>query len=138
MTQIKSIFPDVTTEDVAASRDFYVQLLGLKVAWESDWYVLLHGDDSTVQLALVGRSHDSVPAAHRSPAGGVLITFEVDDAAGLWNQAQTLGLVFALDLRDEEFGQRHFMVVDPNGLLVDIVQTLFVPDEDAADGVVSG
>lgn len=34
----------------------------------------------------------------------------------------------AQELRDEEFGQRHFMVVDPDGLLVDVVETLFVPE----------
>lgn len=130
MTQIKSIFPDITTEDVASSRDFYVRLLGLHVAWESDWYVLLHGDQSTVQLAIVERRHDSVPTAHRHAASGVLITFEVDDATKVWERVQELGFEVAQELRDEQFGQRHFMVVDPNGLLVDVVQTLFVPDED--------
>ena len=129
MTLIKSIFPDITTEDVAASRDFYVRLLGLDVAWESDWYVLLHGDGSTVQLAIVERSHDSVPAVHRHAASGVLITFEVDDATEVWKRAQELGFEVAQELRDEQFGQRHFMLVDPNGLLVDVVETLFVPEE---------
>ena len=89
VTLIKSIFPDITTEDVAAGRDFYIRLLGLDVAWESDWYVLLHGDGSTVQLAIVERSHDSVPAVHRRSASGVLITFEVDDATEVWKHARS-------------------------------------------------
>ncbi|MEV6279090.1 VOC family protein [Nocardia sp. NPDC051832] len=128
MTQIKSIFPDIPSKDIAASRDFYVGLLGLTVAWESDWYVLLHGDGPDIQLAIVEHGHDSIPANHHHAASGVLITFEVDDATALWGRAQELKLEVAQELRDEEVGQRHFMVLDPNGLLVDVVETLFVPD----------
>jgi catechol 2,3-dioxygenase-like lactoylglutathione lyase family enzyme len=130
MTKIHSIFPDIASQDVAASRGFYTGLLGLTVAWETDWYVLLHGDGPDIQLAIVDRDHDSVPAAHQPRAGGVLVTFEVDDATEVWHRAQELDLPVALPLRDEAFGQRHFMVTDPDGLLVDVVQTLFVPDED--------
>lgn len=129
MTKITSILPDIASSDVAASRAFYTSLMGLDVAWEADWYVLLQGSDDTVQLALVDRDHDSVPADYRKPPAGVLITFEVDDATELWTRAQELGLPVVLPLKDEEFGQRHFMVADPDGLLVDVVQTLFVPDE---------
>lgn len=128
MTQINSIFPDITSDDVAATTEFYTSLLGLEVTWESDWYVLLHGSDENTQLAIVDRSHESVPGAHRQPARGVLITFEVDDATKLWERAQELEVPIELPLRDEEFGQRHFMAFDPNGLLVDVVQTVFVPD----------
>jgi catechol 2,3-dioxygenase-like lactoylglutathione lyase family enzyme len=133
MSQISSIFPDVTSDDLVATRDFYTSL-GLEVAWESDWYVLLHGRDPNVQLAIVDRGHDSVPGAHRQPARGVLITFEVDDATKLWVRAQELEVPIELPLKDEDFGQRHFMAVDPNGLLVDVVQTLFVPDAGLAVG----
>ncbi|MGX1808155.1 VOC family protein [Nocardia sp. NPDC055321] len=128
MTQIKSIFPDIPSTNVAASRDFYLGLLGLTVAWESDWYVLLHGDGPEIQLAIVEHGHGSIPETHHDTARGVLISFEVDDATKVWTRARELELPVAQELRDEEFGQRHFMVADPNGLLVDVIETLFVPD----------
>lgn len=125
---ILSIFPDIHAADLTASRDFYVDLLGLQVAWESDWYVSLAASDAPgAQLALVAEGHSSVPPAHRSRPAGVLITFEVSDATAVWRRAADLGVPIAQELRDETFGQRHFMAVDPDGLLVDVVETLFVP-----------
>jgi uncharacterized glyoxalase superfamily protein PhnB len=45
-----------------------------------------------------------------------------------FDNAMRHGLPVAQELRDEEFGQRHFIVVDPDGLLVDVVEQLFIAD----------
>lgn len=127
---IKSIYPDIHCSDLAASRDFYVDLLGLDIAWESDWYIALTAPGATdMQLALVAAGHDSVPVDYQRTPAGVLITFEVEPVTDYWEKARALGLPVAQELRDEEFGQRHFMTVDPDGLLVDIVETTFVPEQ---------
>lgn len=127
---IKSIYPDICSADIAASRDFYVNLLGLVVAWESDWYCALCAPGvPDMQVALVSASHDSVPADFQAHPAGVLISVEVDDAEAAWQNAQSLGVPIAQELRDETFGQRHFMAIDPDGLLVDVIETLFVPDQ---------
>jgi catechol 2,3-dioxygenase-like lactoylglutathione lyase family enzyme len=130
---ITSIFPDICTDDLAASRDFYVALLELEVAWESDWYVLLVVEGAPqIQLAFVAREHDSVPAAGRRHPSGVLITIDVDDVDAVHDRAHANGVHIEQSLRNESFGQRHFIATDPNGLLVDVVQTLFVPDPNDA------
>jgi len=127
---IISIYPDIHAADIAASRDFYVDLLGLQVAWEADWYVALAAPDAPgAQLALVAAGHDSVPVGHQMRPAGVLISFGVSNATAVHDRAIELGVPIAQELRDEEFGQRHFMAVDPDGLLVDVVETLFVPEE---------
>jgi hypothetical protein len=38
----------------------------------------------------------------------------------------------ALSLRYEEFGQRHFIVVDPDGNLIDVIQNIPPTDSFAA------
>lgn len=127
---INSIYPDIQTTDIAASRDFYVDPLSLQVAWESDWYIALVAPETPgAQLALVAAGHESAPLDHRHRPAGVLISFEVTDATAVHQRAVQLGVPIARELRDEEFGQRHFMAVDPDGLLVDVVEMLFVPEE---------
>lgn len=129
---IQSVYADIHCYDVPSSRDFYVQLLALEVAWESDWYVALVAPGAPdAQLALVAAGHDSVPAAYQLRPAGVLISFEVSDATAVYERAVDLGVEIAQELRDEEFGQRHFMAVDPDGLLVDVIQTLFVPEQES-------
>ena len=120
-----SLFPDICTDDLAASRDFYRDLLGFRTVFENDWYVQMQlPDQPQVQLAFVLREHDSVPRAFQARAQGVLVTVELDDVDACHARARALGLALEYPLVSEVWGQRHFMVADPNGLLVDVVQLI--------------
>ena len=122
---LRALYADVQSERLPESRDFYVDLLGLEVVFDSDWFVLLRDPAApALQLAFVAGRHESVPAAFHGSGRGVLVTVEVDDVDAVHRRAGALGLEIAQPLRDEEFGQRHFMTVDPNGLLVDVVQPI--------------
>ncbi len=134
---MNALFPDIQSARLPESRDFYVRLLGMEVVFDSDWYVLLRDPRRPrLQLAFVAQDHDSVPAAFHGPTRGVLITVEVDDVDAVRARAAALGAEIAQELRDEEFGQRHFMAVDPNGLLVDVYQPIpFSPAFAAEHGI---
>lgn len=51
---------------------------------------------------------------------GYQVVFDSDWFVQLHAAARVAGLEMPLELRDEDFGQRHFMVTDPNGVLVDV------------------
>jgi catechol 2,3-dioxygenase-like lactoylglutathione lyase family enzyme len=122
---ICSVFPVVCCSDLNACRDFYRELLGLEVVFESGWYTALAStSDRSHQLAFVLQDHQSVPSPYGRPAAGVLVTVEVDDVDAIHERSSRLGLDVVLSLRDEAFGQRHFMVRDPNGILLDVVQPI--------------
>lgn len=123
---MQSLFPDICTNDIAAARDFYVALFDFQPVYDADWYVQLQAPDNpAVQLAFVLRGHETVPAPQADArAAGVLITLEVPDVDAVHARAQALGLPIAQPLRSEIFGQRHFMTVDPDGLLVDVVSLI--------------
>lgn len=124
---IRSIYPCLCVADLEACRDFYLRLLELDVAFDCGWYCTLRSRrDPSHQVALVLAGHPSVPAPH-AVAAGTLVSFEVHDVDAVHRRARQLGLEIALELRDERFGQRHFMAVDPAGLLVDVVQPI-APD----------
>jgi catechol 2,3-dioxygenase-like lactoylglutathione lyase family enzyme len=112
-------------DDVEASISFYNRLLGLAVSADVGWYVELGrtGRDE-VALALVERGHPSVPAGFDTSRGGMLVSVLVSDASDLAAAARERGERFAQECRDEDFGQRHFMVVDPDGFLVDVIQRI--------------
>ncbi len=130
MTNTTSIYPDICSLNLPATRDFYVELVGLEAVWESDWYIALQAPGRPeVQLAIVDANHDSVPEAARGVAGGLLISFEVDDATECYERAVADGREIVLELTDTDAGQRQFMTIDPNGFVVDVVQTLFIPSE---------
>ena len=119
---MKSLFPDICSTNLQASKEFYLSLLNFKVVFEIDWYIQLQSfTDENLQIAFVQQNHNSVPKSYQKSPQGVVITVETDNVDLVYDKANNLQLPLALELRDEEWGQRHFMCVDPNGLLVDIV-----------------
>jgi len=127
---MKSLFPDICSDALQASRDFYVSLLGFSTVFEIDWYIQLQSPhDENLQIAFVKRDHPSVPERFRQTPQGVVVTVELEQVEPYYEKAQELGLEIIQELRDEVWGQRHFMTVDPNGLLVDVAQMILPAPE---------
>jgi catechol 2,3-dioxygenase-like lactoylglutathione lyase family enzyme len=135
MSTIDAIYPVLMTSDVARLRDFYGRLLELDITFENDWYVSMARGQS-VQLAFVEHSHDSIPDGFARPtATGVLVTVEVPDVDAVHARAADAGLPMHVPLRDEDWGQRHFITEDPDGVLVDVIALIPASDEYAASYV---
>ncbi|MNI48786.1 Glyoxalase-like domain protein [compost metagenome] len=63
---------------------------------------------------------------------GLLLNFEVEDVDAVYARLKAAGLPIRLDLSDEDFGQRHFITADPNGVLIDIIKPIPPSAEFAA------
>jgi catechol 2,3-dioxygenase-like lactoylglutathione lyase family enzyme len=122
--KLGGFYPVIATRDVAAARDFYVRHFGFEVTFDADWYVSLHRPDAPqYELALLDHTHPTLPTGHRTAlGGGLLLNFEVDDVDAEHDRlVGRAGLPELLSLRTEEFGQRHFIVAAPDGVLVDVI-----------------
>lgn len=118
-------YPVLMTAHVAETAKFYVDHLGFKPVFDSDWYVHLQSvDDESVNLAILQAGHETIPLAEPARVGGLLLNFEVDDVDAEYARLKAEGLPILLPLRDEPFGQRHFITRDPNGVLIDIVKPI--------------
>ncbi|MFD9887067.1 VOC family protein [Streptomyces alboflavus] len=121
--KLTGFYPVICTARLTDSRDFYTRLLGFETTFEADWYVSLRRPgDSPFELALLDHTHPTIPEAYRRPAQGLLLNLEVEDVDAEWERLVVReGLTPALELRSEDFGQRHFIVADPSGVLVDVI-----------------
>lgn len=133
--KVASYYPVIMTRQVAATAAFYVEHLGFRKLFEADWYVHLQSmADANVNLAVLDGDHDTIPAPARGgQVGGLLLNFEVDDVDAEYARLKRAGLPILLDLRDEAFGQRHFITADPNGVLIDVIKPI-PPSPEFADG----
>lgn len=124
--KINSFYPVIMTSDVAGSQAFYTTHFPFTVTFAAEWYVSLKLDQSSpFELALLNPDHPTVPAAFRQRFnGGLLLNFEVDDVDAEYARLQAAGLPIHLALRTEEFGQRHFITADPNGVLIDVIKVI--------------
>jgi catechol 2,3-dioxygenase-like lactoylglutathione lyase family enzyme len=130
--QATSIYPVLMSDDVTAAAAFYRDSFGFEPTFESDWYVSLRRD--TWELALLDPRHETIPTGHRgSAAAGVLINIEVPDVDEEYRRLVLDGPHTAVvPIRSEAFGQRHFIVAGPDGVLVDVI-TNIAPDEHYAE-----
>jgi len=123
--QLMSFYPVIMTEHVASSAAFYRKLFGFETVFEADWYVslrLTRGDQPPFELAILEYGHPTVPAAYRQSVKGLILNFEVEDVDAEYERLIVQEkLPVQLELRDEAFGQRHFITSDPNGVLIDII-----------------
>ena len=127
--KLSSMYPVIGTQALAVTKQFYVDHFEFSVTFEADWYISLIREQGGTQLAILDYTHPSVPEKFRKPAQGVLINFEVEDVDGVYAAIQEAKLPIHLPLRDEAWGQRHFITSDPAGLLVDVIK-LIPPSED--------
>ena len=131
--KITSYYPVVMTADVAGTSAFYTQHFGFEEKFTSDWYVHLQSsNDPSVNLAVLDGSHETIPESGRGRVSGLLLNFEVDDVDSVHDRLAKAGLPILRSLRDEDFGQRHFITADPNGVLIDVIKPIPPSAEFAA------
>ena len=128
-----SYYPVIMTGDVAGTARFWVEHFDFVQAFESDWYVhLTSSADEAINLAILDGEHETIPPEGRGRVSGLLINFEVDDVDAIHDRLAAAGLPILRSLRDEAFGQRHFITSDPNGVLIDIIKPI-PPTSEYAD-----
>jgi catechol 2,3-dioxygenase-like lactoylglutathione lyase family enzyme len=122
---LQRAFPTILSDRLPETRDFYVALLGLEVAFDSDYYVALTtrvdgSSEPACELGIWAVGHEIVPPPYRADPAGIVLTFLVDDVDALHIQARRQGIPVVAPPRDQFYGRRRMLVTDPNGLLVDI------------------
>lgn len=129
MQQLTNYYPVLMVEDVEEVKNFFVQNLGFEVAYDSDWYVhLAMKTQKNINIAFVKYDHESIPEKNRKPSQGILLNLEVDDAKKEYDRLKD-NVKVELDLRKEAWGQEHFIVSAPGGILLDIIKMIPPTDE---------
>ncbi|MEL7150890.1 MAG: VOC family protein [Pseudomonadota bacterium] len=126
-------YPVIQTNDVAATKAFYVDNFRFKISFDADWYCHLQSsEDPAVNVAILQGDHDTIPAEGRGTINGLILNFEVEDVDAEFHRLERAGLPMLKTLTDEVFGQRHFITRDPNGVLIDVIKPIPPSEEFAA------
>ena len=127
-----SYYPVIMTDDVAGTAAFYCAHFRFEALFTSDWYIHLQSsEDEKATLAVLDGQHETIPAEGRGRVSGLLLNFEVEDVDTVYDRLRAAGLPILKDIQDEDFGQRHFITADPNGVLIDVIKPI-PPNADFA------
>jgi len=106
MTSYSHLFVHVS--DLARTREFYVDRLGLEVLLEHPGYLRVGGGDG-FHIGFEEREQAQVGAA------GIEIVIAVDDVDATWSRLRAAGIALDTEPHDQEWGARHAWLRDPDG-----------------------
>ena len=111
---IRRVVPNIKSDRFDESRKFYTEFLGFEVAMDMGWVVTFASPSNpTAQVTLLGESGSTAPHPH--------ISIEVADVDAVHTKAVARGLQICYPLTDEFWGARRFHVVDPNGVVINVM-----------------
>jgi catechol 2,3-dioxygenase-like lactoylglutathione lyase family enzyme len=121
--KLSSFYPVICTSKVHELRDFYTKYFGFQVVFDAGWYASLkRPGEPPFELGILSDDHETIPDGFRQPVRGLILNFEVDDVdAEYIRLVEEHCLEPVSPLRSEAFGQRHFILEDPAGVLIDII-----------------
>jgi len=113
----------IVTSKLAETKAFYASVLNFGVVFENEFYLLLHTPGHQAELSFLLPNHPSQHTLFQKAFSGqgVYLTIEVEDVDKEYARIRSLNIPVAFGLKDEAWGDRHFAIVDPNGIGIDIV-----------------
>jgi predicted enzyme related to lactoylglutathione lyase len=111
---IRRVVPDITSDHLDESRDFYAGFLGFQIAMDMGWVITFASKSNPTAQITVMRAE---------PSGGVRpqVSIEVDDVDQAHTLAVKQNLKIVYPLVDEPWGVRRFFVADPNGVVINVL-----------------
>jgi catechol 2,3-dioxygenase-like lactoylglutathione lyase family enzyme len=110
---VRRVMPVLSVADLAASREAYVQVLGLREVMNLGWIVTLADDELRHQVSLMTK--DATAPVNPN------VSIEVDDVDAAYRAAVDAGLTIVHPLSDEEWGVRRFFFADAAGNIVNVL-----------------
>jgi catechol 2,3-dioxygenase-like lactoylglutathione lyase family enzyme len=111
---VRRIVANIGTQDAAAAKCFYQDVLGLDVLMDQGWIVTYGSDERMqVQISFMAQGGSGTPVPD--------LSIEVDDVEAALDAMKAAGFAIEYGPVDEPWGVRRFYVRDPFGRLVNIL-----------------
>src|SRR3954464_4419732 len=112
--KVRRMVATIATQDIAAAKRFYQDVLGLDVLMDLGW-IATYGSEAEmqVQVSFMAQGGSGTPVPD--------LSIEVDDVEAALEGLKTAGFAIEYGPADEPWGVRRFYVRDPFGQLVNIL-----------------
>ena len=112
----------ISTNKLEQSRDFYRDTLGFTLVFENDSYIeMLAQGSTTMGVSFVT---PELSGGEKFTGEGIILSFEVADVVAEFARLKAAGVRILEELRDKAWGERSFVINDPNGVHVYIYKSI--------------
>jgi uncharacterized glyoxalase superfamily protein PhnB len=113
---ITRIIPEVRSNNLAETRDFYTRILGLVIDMEEGDFLMMSSPTNTsAQLIVNDNGHAGLPPGFAVDVGNT------QQLQQIYQSVIDRGLPLVEPLTDKPWGIRRFSVIDPTGVRVTVI-----------------
>ena len=132
--QVTTAAVSLTVDDVAASSAFLRTHFGFREELAAPGFSSLTRDDTGMNVVFLQRGLQVLPEHLRDQrAAGVIVAFVVADLEAEEARLRAAGVPITLPLREEPWGERLFLVTDPNGVVIELAEWVSPAGEPAQE-----
>ena len=112
--KVKRVIADIDTQDIAAAKCFYQDVLDLDLLMDHGW-IATYGsrEEMSIQISFSSQGGSDTPTPD--------LSIEVDDVDAALERMRRAGFLIEYGPADEPWGVRRFYVRDPFGKLINIL-----------------
>ncbi len=130
--EFSKLIPELSVSDIQKSLDFYTKVLGFKVEYSrvEDKFYFLSINEAQMMIEEIN-NHWSVGELEHPFGRGINFQIEVEDIEPILERLTKTGTPLFRDPKESwykgdgvEFGQREFLVQDPDGYLLRFIQDI--------------
>ena len=115
---IRRINPNIGSDQIEKSKEFYSDFLGMKLVMDMKSLGIItfaSVSNPTAQVNILKKDE----TLNSNPA--ITLTIEVSDIDILYSKANSLGYKILYPITNETFSVRRFAVLDPNGIIINLM-----------------
>lgn len=113
---IKRIVPNISSNKLDESKEFYINFLGLTLAMDMKWILTFASNSNpTAQISIVQNDNPD------NSNSNITLSIEVSDIDELYDKAKSLNYEITYQITNEPWGVRRFFVKDPNGVTINLM-----------------
>jgi uncharacterized glyoxalase superfamily protein PhnB len=118
--------PTIVSGKYVPTINFYEDYFGFVATVEQEGFTLLQkANKPGDRIAVFDAAHECV-AERVNPVQGLILNMPVDDVRKIYDLLYMEGLDIYKDLGTDIHGRQHFVVYDPNGVLVNVHEAVEV------------
>jgi len=123
--------PTIVSGKHIATVNFYEDYFDFIPVVEEDGFTLLRNPAlEGERIAIFDASHECIKGV--DPVQGLILNIPVEDLSKKHDMLYMEGLEFFKDMGTDIYGRKHFVVYDPNGVLVNVHEAVEVPQLEPA------
>jgi predicted enzyme related to lactoylglutathione lyase len=111
------IVPNIYSNDIEKSKQFYTEFLGMDLAMDMDWILTFTSKENKTAQISIFRNDKNKPLDNSA----IFLSIEVSDIDKWYEEAKKQKVEIVYPITNENWGVRRFFIKDPNGVTINLL-----------------